>query len=176
MFNIVVILLLWHFPAYFWRFYSQRLKAYKAKAAQNRNATATKENNTEGSQERTTKKQALRFLRNCCRCIFFFLQNFVLIIFIMRSCDDISKITQKSGRNSARGTAIVCKNFLSYIAIYPAPNYIYEVWFTLQRKYKNSLLNGTNFVFNSVKTRKLSMILLKLGARWLPDCIYFIYQ
>ena len=38
--------------------------------------------------------------------------------------------------------------------------------------HKNSLSNGTNFVFDSVKIRKLFTILLKLAAKWLPRCIF----
>ena len=38
----------------------------------------------------------------------------------------------------------------------------------------NVLSNGTNFVIDSVKIRKLLTILLKFPARWLPDCIVFV--
>ena len=117
--------------------------ASKAKAALNRNATTgnnkdqyniTEKNKTEGGQEQTTKKQALCFLRNFVLLsdAFFFLSSkpffyFYWLLLLWHHVMTYQKLREESGRNSAIGVAIVCKNVLINITIYPAPNYLYEV-------------------------------------------------
>ena len=92
----------------------------------------------------------------------------------MTSRDNMLKIWRKMRYNNARAFATVCRNILINIVIYPVGNYFYELQFILQSMHKNFLSNGTNFVFDSVKTKKLFTILLKRVAKWRTDCPFLL--